>query len=803
MVDPIRVDGDLTRLSTYSAKIPARVRPVGAFQLPSGSRSSNYARRSRFARVTQWKTHANLADAIGPEKMKSESRQIMKTPIKVLLVDDDEDDFVITRRLLRDGGATLFDLEWVSSVETARRLISESRHDVYLLDYALGSQSGLDLISESIAGGCRAPMIVLTGQGNPDVDMQALQSGAADYLVKGEISGPLLERAIRYALEKMRALAALKKSEERYALAVEGAGDGLWDWDLDAKTVYLSPRWKGMLGYDDTELGHGIHDWFGRVHPEDRTRFHSEMSSHLSGETSQFESEHRIQTRQHVYRWMYARGVAIRRADGTPYRIAGSLSDIHSRKLAEEQIIQGSLHDSLTGLPNRILLKDRLHQQIRYAERHEGYRFAILFIDLDCFKLVNDSLGHMRADQLLVAAGQRLQNNTRPGDTVSRFGGDEFVIMLTDVVDADAAVAVAERIQNDFMRPFSVDGEEVLTTLSVGIVVHGSQHCAPDDILRDADTAMYMAKQRGGAGHVMFGHEMSANASVQLQLRAELRRAVEACSLTVNYQPIVDLKDGRIAGFEALLRWNHPERGWIAPVDFIHAAESTGIIIPLGRWALEQACLEASKWQRQVNSSSRVSISVNLSARQLHRTEFLSDLLSILERSGLPAACLKLELTEGALFGQSESSVRALEGIRQAGIQLHIDDFGTGYSSLNYLSKLPVSALKVDRSFVSGLGTDDGNTKIIRGVVTLAHSLGIQVIAEGIETSSQLSMLRNELGCDYGQGFVFAKAVDSRTAIRLLTAQPWGMPPMSAESLTGVSLSPSISNLPFSRSTSQ
>ncbi len=698
---------------------------------------------------------------------------MMKTPIKVLLVDDDEDDFVITRRLLKDGGVSRFDLEWVSAVETARRVIAEGRHDVYLLDYALGSANGLDLITESRALGRLAPMIVLTGQGSPTVDMRALEAGAADYLVKGEISGPLLERAIRYALEKTRALAALTESEERYALAVEGASDGLWDWNLDNKTIYFSPRWKRMLGYDDHELGSEIHEWFGRVHPDDRSRLHSEMSGHLSGSTPQFESEHRIMTRQHVYRWMYARGVAVRRADGTAYRIAGSLSDVHARKIAEEQIIQGSLHDSLTGLPNRILLKDRLHQQLRYAERHDGYLFAILFIDLDCFKLVNDSLGHMRADQLLVAAGQRLQNNLRPGDTVSRFGGDEFVIMLTDIADEEAAIAVADRIQSDFMRPFSVDGEEVLTTLSVGIVIYGGGHAAPDDVLRDADTAMYMAKQRGGAGYVVYGSEMGANASVQLQLRAELRRAVEAQSLKVHYQPIVDLRDGRIAGFEALLRWHHHERGAVAPIDFIQAAESTGLIIPLGRWTLEQACRQASAWKSRNGTSGPVSISVNLSARQLQRTDFLPNLISILEQSGLPASCLKLELTESALFGQSEPAVRALEGIRQAGIQLHIDDFGTGYSSLNYLARLPVSALKVDRSFVSSLGRDDGNTKIIRGVVTLAHSLGIEVIAEGIESPEQLRLLRDELGCDYGQGFIFAKAVNEETAMDLLADQPW------------------------------
>lgn len=693
--------------------------------------------------------------------------------IRVLLVDDDEDDFVITRRLLKDGGAGRFSLDWASSVETARRVIAERHHDVYLLDYALGSVNGLDLISEALAHGCLAPMIVLTGHGSRDVDMGALHAGAADYLVKGEISAPLLERTIRYALEKTRSVAALKESEERYALAVEGASDGLWDWNLDTRSIYLSPRWKRMIGYEDSEIGNDIHEWFGRIHPDDRTRLHSEMAEHLSGSTTQFESESRIMTRQQVYRWMYARGVAVRRADGTAYRIAGSLSDIHARKVAEEQIIQGSLHDSLTGLPNRILLKDRLHQQIHYAERHDGYLFAILFIDLDCFKLVNDSLGHMRADQLLVAAGQRLQNNLRPGDTVARFGGDEFVILLVDIADVDAAVAVAERIQSDFMRPFCVDGEEVFTTLSVGIVVHGARHHAPDDILRDADTAMYMAKQRGGAGHIVYGSEMSADASVQLQLRAELRRAVAAEALTVQYQPIVDLKDGRIAGFEALLRWRHPERGVVAPIDFIRAAESTGLIIPLGYWTLRQACRQASQWQETRGADCPVSINVNLSARQLQRTDFLPQLLAILEQSGLPASCLKLELTESALFGQSDPAVRALEGIRRAGIQLHIDDFGTGYSSLNYLSRLPVSALKVDRSFVSGLGRDDGNTKIIRGVVTLAHSLGIDVIAEGIETSEQLRLLRDELGCDYGQGFIFAGAVDGAAASKLLDEQPW------------------------------
>ncbi len=693
--------------------------------------------------------------------------------IKVLLVDDDEDDFIITRRLLRDGGPGRFALEWVSTIEAARRVIAERRHDVYLLDYALGSADGLELIRESVAAGCAAPMIMLTGHGSRDVDMKALQAGAADYLDKGEITAPLLERAIRYALEKARAIVALRESEQRYALAVDGASDGLWDWNLDSKSIYLSPRWKGMLGYIDSELGNDIHEWFGRVHADDRARLQSAMSSHLSGDTPQFEIEHRMMTRQQVYRWMYARGVAVRRPDGTAYRMAGSLTDIHARKIAEEQIIRGSLHDALTGLPNRLLLKDRLLQQIRYARRHHGYLFAILFIDLDCFKLVNDSLGHMRADQLLVAAGQRLQNNLRPGDTVSRFGGDEFVILLTDIADVDAVVAVADRIQSDFMRPFCIDGEEVLTTLSIGIVIYDRMHDSPDDVLRDADTAMYMAKQRGGAGHAIFGSEMSANASERLQIRAELRRAVDDKALAVHYQPIVDLRQGRIAGFEALLRWQHPDRGQIAPANFIQAAESTGLIVPIGNLVLREACHQVASWRKSVDAEIPLSISVNLSVRQLQRPEFLDQLLSLLSDTGIPASALKLELTEGALFGQSDAGVRALEGIREAGIQLHIDDFGTGYSSLNYLSRLPVSALKVDRSFVAALMEEDGNSKISRGVVTLAHSLGIEVIAEGIESDGQLQVLRDELGCDFGQGFLFARAVDAESATRLLHDQPF------------------------------
>ncbi|HWO58066.1 MAG TPA: EAL domain-containing protein [bacterium] len=692
-------------------------------------------------------------------------------PIRVLLVDDDEDDFVITRRLLQEGGNGGIELEWVADVDGARQVIAERRHDVYLLDYALGPVTGVQLMREALANGGLAPMIILTGQGAADHDMEALSAGAAEYLVKGECSGPLLARTIRYALEKTRSLVALQQSEERYALAVEGASDGLWDWDLDAKVIYLSPRWKRMLGYDPDEIGRSVHEWFGRVHPEDRARVQSEMSAHLSGETPQFESEHRLQTRQGVYRWVYARGLAVRRANGAPYRIAGSLTDIHARKIAEEQIIRGSMHDALTGLPNRVLLKDRLLQQLRYAERHEGYLFAILFVDLDCFKLVNDSLGHMRADQLLVAAGQRVQNNLRPGDTVARFGGDEFVILVTDIADEEAAVMVAERIQADFMRPFSIDGEEVLTTMSVGIVVHGSGRATPDEILRDADTAMYMAKQRGGAGYVVFGAEMGSNASVQLQLRADLRRAVAAQSLALRYQPILRLSDGYIAGFEALLRWEHPERGAVDPMEFIPAAESTGLIVPLGRWALMQACRTAAAWQ--TDGAAAVPISVNLSARQLQRSDFLSSLEAVLRETGLPASALVLELTETALFAHSEPVVRALEGIRALGISLHIDDFGTGYSSLNYLARLPVTALKVDRSFVQGLGRDEGSRKIIRGVVTLAHSLGIEVIAEGIESAAQLRLLRDEMGCDFGQGYLYARALESDEAFSCLVRQPW------------------------------
>lgn len=373
-------------------------------------------------------------------------------PLRILLVDDDEDDYILARDLLSDIRGREFNLDWVAAYDAALETIESNRHDVYLLDYRLGDRNGLELLREAVVNGCKAPMILLTGQGDHEVDLEAIKAGAADYLMKGQIDGPLLERSIRYAIERKRAEEALRESEECYALATRGANDGLWDWDLKDNQMYFSPRWKSMLGYEEDEIGNSPDEWFNRAHPEDIEQVRLDISAHVAELTAHFENEHRMLHKDGTYRWMLSRGIAVCDADGAVYRMAGSLTDVTDRKRAEEQLLHDAFHDVLTGLPNRALFMDRLGRAVERAKRREDHRFAVLFLDFDRFKVVNDSLGHTTGDQLLIAITPRLEACLRVADTVARLGGDEFTILLEDIKGVSDAIRLARRRHRDVSR---------------------------------------------------------------------------------------------------------------------------------------------------------------------------------------------------------------------------------------------------------------------------------------------------------------------------------------------------------------
>jgi diguanylate cyclase (GGDEF)-like protein/PAS domain S-box-containing protein len=452
-----------------------------------------------------------------------------------------------------------------------------------------------------------------------------------------------------------RVEAALRESEARYALAARGANDGLWDWNITSNQIFYSPRWKAMLGYAEHEIGTAPEEWFSRIHDDDRELLEVRMAAHHKRLITHFEHEYRILHSDGHYRWMLCRGLAVWDEAGQAVRMAGSQTDITERKAAEQRLLHDALHDALTSLPNRAQFMDRLGHAITRSRRNTEYTFAVMFLDLDRFKVINDSLGHSAGDQLLTVIAGRLAQCLRPGDTVARLGGDEFIILLEDMSDPNATSDTAERIQLVLAAPLDLDGHDVFTTVSIGVTLSTLGYNNPEDMVRDADTAMYHAKMRGRSHHAIFDPAMHALAMSQLQLESDLRWAIERQELRVHYQPIVLLQSGGIVGFEALVRWQHPQRGLLYPLDFITIAEETGLIVPLGWWVLNEACRQIRAWQTQFTDTASLSINVNLSPKQIAQSDVVSRIAQALDQAGLEPQYLKLEITESTLIESGDS----------------------------------------------------------------------------------------------------------------------------------------------------
>jgi len=691
--------------------------------------------------------------------------------IRVLLVEDSPDDARLIHVLLGKTTEASFVITHEDRLGKGVARLKQDRFDVVLLDFSLPDSFGLDTFLSIHEADPRVPVIVLTSLDDDELAARAVREGAQDYLVKREVDTRLLVRSIRYAIARQTADDALRDSEERYALAVQGANDGVFDWDLRSDTVYFSPRWKKMLGYSEFEVGPSTHEWFERIHPDDEAAFRRKLTAHLDGETEHFRLEHRIKSAGGRWLWVLTRGLAVRGADGRPSRMAGSQSDITARKVAEEKLQHDALHDDLTCLANRVLFMDRLSCSMADFERTPENQFAVLFFDLDRFKNVNDSLGHPLGDKLLKGIAQRLEHYLRPGDTVARIGGDEFAILLNRINDIPGAIHVAERIQELLGMTFSIDGHEVFVTASIGIAHSATGYRTPDEIMRDADIAMYRAKAAGKARYEVFDRNMHQSAVALLKLETELRLAVQNNDFVMHYQPIVDLKSGHIVGFEALVRWIHTERGIVSPNSFIAIAEETGLIVPLGWWVLEESCRQARQWQDRFPIDPALFISVNVSGKLFLKRGIVDRLMGILEATGLPPESLRLEVTENVVLEHVNTALDNLQLLRALGIQLSIDDFGTGYSSLSYLQRFHYDELKIDRSFVSRLGQGTDSRAIVETILGLASNLGIGVVAEGVETAEQADRLR-QMACPHGQGFWFSRPVSAVDAGNLIAAGP-------------------------------
>lgn len=567
--------------------------------------------------------------------------------LNILLVDDDEDDYIMTRDMLAEAAKLRHKLDWISSYDTAREAIARNEHDVYLFDYRLGEHTGMELLREATANGCKAPIVLLTGQGDHAVDVEAMEAGASDYLVKGKIDASLLERAIRYAIKQ---------------------------------------------------------------------------------------------------------------------------------KQAEMQIVHLAYYDALTNLPNRTLFQDRMKQALLCGERYKKIS-ALLFLDLDNFKQINDSLGHSVGDLLLQGVASRLMscirkvdsatryNPDEPNETVSRFGGDEFSILLSEITDVSNAAKVAQRIIEAMTKPFTLGKHEVFITTSIGISLYPSDGDTIDALLKNADSAMYHAKNQGRNNYQFYRQALNVDAVEKLSLENNLRRALDKKEFLLYYQPQVEIKTGKIVGVEALIRWQHPDKGIVAPGQFIPMAEANGLIIPIGEWVLRTACMQNKTWQTQ--GLAPIRIAINMSSQQFMRSDLIKTIIKILEESELEPQYLELEITESIIMKNTEDILAILSELRSMGIRFSIDDFGTGYSSLSYLKRFPLNTLKIALPFVKGLPDNQEDVAIAKTIIAIGHNLNLKVIAEGVETEEQLIFLL-ENHCDEFQGYYFAPPLSVEKVEKLL-----------------------------------
>jgi diguanylate cyclase (GGDEF)-like protein/PAS domain S-box-containing protein len=608
--------------------------------------------------------------------------------------------------------------------------------------------------------------------------------------------------------EAIRTYLLLRQSEKRYALVMQGTTEGLWDWNLQTDRIDYAPRWKEMLGYGPAELSDRPQEWLNRIHPLDLTAVKIALEDHRQGLTPHLECEYRLLHRDGSYRWMKNQGLAVRNRRGKVDRIVGSQTDITDRREVEATLHRTAFYDSLTELLNRAGFSHRLQQAITEARSHPTTAFAVLWLDFDQFKIVNNSLGNVLGDRLLAAAAQRLKAFLLPDNVVARLGGDEFAVLMPQIQNVSDVTRMAERLQQLLALPFNLDGNEVFTTVSIGIAFSAADYTQAEHLLRDSDTAMHRAKALGRARYQIFDRTMRTRMLVKLQIENDLRRAINQgerhanmvgvqttelsnslwressldCvsvptevpgvhqELQLYYQPIFCLKTGMVVGLEALARWKHPEQGFLPPATFIPVAEETGLIIPLSWWILRAACRQMRHWRLTFPEQDFLTMSVNLSSQQFSMPGLIEHLRQILRETDLDPANLKLEMTESMLMENAASVVDMLYQIRALGVHLAIDDFGTGYSSLSYLARFPINTLKIDRSFVSQMDLCTDSLEIVRTILVLAHNLGIDVTAEGVETPEQQAQLL-EMQCEFGQGYFFSEPLEAKAVTSLLRQQ--------------------------------
>ena len=571
----------------------------------------------------------------------------------------------------------------------------------------------------------------------------------------------------------------LAERDQLFQLISENAADMIALVDSEGHRLYNSPAYQKVLGYSPEELRATSSVEF--VHPDDRPRVL--LAAEKARQSGQGERvEYRIRHKDGSWRTLESTACAIQNTKGVTDKLVIVNRDITERKRAEDMLVHNAFHDVLTGLPNRALYLDRLQHALTLSKRHPNYKFAVLLIDVDEFKVINDSLGHTAGDELLVQLGERLTNSVRRADMVSRprtnggsdtndgtlarLGGDEFAILLDDIRDPVAAVRVAERIQAELAAPFVINQEQIVISASIGIASSSSPHTRAEDLVRDADIAMYRAKKAGKARCEVSDSAMHASAVKRLRLETDLRKALDQGEFRVYYQPIVSLHSGKITGFEALTRWKRQDT-ILAPAEFIAVAEEIGLIIPMNRLLLREACLQLRSWQAEFPSNPPLSLSVNITSKEFAQPDLVSEIRKSLEQTGVDPACLQFEIIETIAMGDAEKSSRVLAELKALGVRLSIDDFGTGYSSLSRLRRIAVDTLKIDRAFISNMDNDPESSEIVRIIIMLAHNLGLKVVAEGTEREEHINLLK-QLDCEMAQGYFFSRPADEQAMTALL-----------------------------------
>jgi diguanylate cyclase (GGDEF)-like protein/PAS domain S-box-containing protein len=679
-----------------------------------------------------------------------------KKSIKVLLlVEDNHGDVRLLREMFNEQGSHKTQLTHVACMGDAEKHLAASSVDIILLDLGLPDAQGLEAVRRARAAAPSIPLVVLTALDDESLATQALQEGAQDYLIKGQIEPRGLLRALRYAIERKTVEDALFVEKERAQVTLNSIGDAVASTDSSGNITFLNLVAEKMTGWT-------LQEAVGRPMAEALRLI--DATSH---ETTPNPMEAAVARNQTVH--LPPNCVLIRR-DGFETPIEDSASPIHDCKGQASgavivfhdvsasqamalQMTHSAHHDFLSGLPNRILLNDRVDQAIASASRHMK-KLAVLFLDLDGFKHINDSLGHPTGDKLLQSIAKRLVECVRGSDTVSRQGGDEFVVLLLDVEEPEDAALAARKILQAVAEAHPIDRHDLCVTASIGVSVYPDDGLDAETLIKNADMAMYQAKENGRQSYQFFKPAMNLRAVERQSIEESLRRALERHEFALHYQPKINLRRGEITGAEALIRWTHPVRGPISPARFIPVAEDCGLILPIGDWVLREACTQARTWLDA--GLPLATIAVNISAMAFRQESFLESVFATLKETGLEPTCLELELTESVLMKHADSTKSILETLRANGVRVALDDFGTGYSSLSYLTKLPIDALKIDQSFVRQITTTPSETTIVKAVIGMARSLKLQVIAEGVETQEELAFLQAQQ-CDEAQGYYFSR----------------------------------------------